>query len=57
MFVGTFGIDADTIARITANGPAIATGVAAVIAIFAPSRFAGHTGLPPSEAATKRGNT
>lgn len=57
IFVGTFGISADTISRLTANGPAVATGVAALVAILAPSRFGGHTGLKPSDAATKRGNT
>jgi uncharacterized membrane protein len=57
LFIGTFGIDADTISRITANGPAIAAGVASLVAILAPSRFGGHTGLKPSEAATQRGNT
>lgn len=57
IFAGTFGFDTDTLARVTANGPAIATGVAALIAIIAPSRFAGHTGLKPTEAATRRGRT
>jgi hypothetical protein len=37
VFFGMFGLDADLIARITANAPAVITAVASLIAIFAPS--------------------
>lgn len=37
VFVGMFGISSDTLARITANAPAIITAVATLIAIFAPA--------------------
>lgn len=37
IFVGMFGIDPDTISRLSANLPAIAAGAGALIAIFTPS--------------------
>ena len=37
IFVGNFGADQDTVNRLVANGPAIAVGVAALIAVFAKS--------------------
>lgn len=52
VFLGMFGFDADIIARLTANAPAVATGIAAMAAIVLPSRFAGHTGLDKASAQT-----
>lgn len=52
VFLGMFGLDADIITRLTANAPAAITGIAAIIAVVAPSRFGGHTGLTPTAAAT-----
>ena len=37
VFFGMFGFNADLITRITANGPAVITAVASLIAIFAPN--------------------
>lgn len=37
IFLGMFGVDGDTITRLTANAPAILTGLAALFAIFAPN--------------------
>lgn len=36
LFIGMFGLDADLIGRITANGPAIITAIGALVAILAP---------------------
>jgi hypothetical protein len=57
VFLGMFGLDSDIIARITANAPAVITAIAAVIAIVAPDRFGGHTGLKVDQAATKVSRT
>lgn len=57
IFLGMFGLDNDIISRITANGPALITAVAALIAIVAPSRFGGHTGLSKASAATEANKT
>ena len=37
VFIGMFGLSPDTVDRVTQNAPAIATAIAAVIAILAPS--------------------
>jgi hypothetical protein len=38
VFIGMFGISADTLDRITTNAPAVITALATIIAIFAPSQ-------------------
>lgn len=38
VFVGMFGVSEDTISRVTQNGPAIITALAALVAIFASSK-------------------
>ncbi len=57
VWLGMFGLDADTITRITSNGPAVAAGLAALAAVVLPSRFGGHTGLSNASASTNRENT
>jgi hypothetical protein len=57
VFLGMFGLDADLITRITANAPAIITAIAAIVAIVAPDRFGGHTGLKVDQAATRSTRT
>jgi len=37
VFFGMFGFNNDLIERITANGPAVVTAVASLVAIFAPA--------------------
>jgi len=37
VFFGMFGLDSDIVGRITANGPAVITALASLVAIFAPS--------------------
>lgn len=37
IFFGMFGLDSDIISRITANGPAVITAVASLVAILAPN--------------------
>lgn len=37
IFFGMFGLDNDIVSRITANGPAVITAVASLIAILAPN--------------------
>jgi hypothetical protein len=49
VFFGMFGVDADIVARITANAPAVITAVASLIAIFAPSKMK----LPANTTASK----
>jgi hypothetical protein len=39
IFVGMFGFSPDTIDRVVANGPAVITAIATIIAIVAPSRM------------------
>lgn len=39
IFLGMFGLDADLLNRLTANAPAIATGIASLAAILLPSRL------------------
>lgn len=43
LLVGMFGLDQDTIQRITANLPAIATGIGAIVAIVVPSGMSQDT--------------
>lgn len=37
IFFGMFGLDTSIIERVTANGPAVITALASLIAVFAPS--------------------
>lgn len=39
IFLGMFGLDTDMVNRLTANAPAVATGIAAIAAILLPSRL------------------
>jgi hypothetical protein len=39
IFFGMFGLDADLVARITANAPAVITAIASLLAVFLPNLF------------------
>ena len=52
VFIGAFGLDQDTIDRLVSNGPAIAVGLTAVIAVFAPSPA--QKAMRKAEAAEKK---
>lgn len=49
VFFGMFGIDSDIISRLTANGPAIITGIASIIAIVAPAVMGAKKDNPVGE--------
>lgn len=54
VFFGMFGIDADLIARITANAPAVVTAIASLAAIFLPSVFKPAPAQPVALKTTRR---
>ena len=54
VFFGMFGLDADLIARITANAPAVVTAIASLAAIFLPSVFKKPVVAEPVALKTRR---